>query len=305
MKKKILPYDSECFISSLSDKTLKEYNAFWDLDNSGDLKRFNLSSYVNKDIIDYCNSRNIIVKEKKILEFGSRLGSSFLSWLSMDCKKIVAIDINEKALNLSKKIFCDLGHKNIEYRVNNLNENLPINEEEFDIVSCNAVIEHIHPAQRPKLINELSKATKVGGYFFVSDTPNRLWLKEGHTTDIWFLNYLPFKMKCLIGSISKEWKGKLSSKDYDSWIKQGIEGVTYKEIHSNLFKGNWDNTHDILHNKGSIKAVVGSTKNPTKLLMKQTFVVFAHVVNKFYCQPKGYPSAAFSPTLNVAFLRVK
>jgi len=245
-KNKIIPHDAKEFMGSLRNETIESYNQFWGGDSSLDLKRFYLSSNVNKQIVDYCIGRNIDVKGKHLLEFGCRLGSSFLSWLSMDCEKITAIDIDEKALNLSKKIYNDLGHHNIDYRISRSYDNIPIKKEEFDIVSCNAVIEHISPAHRPYYIRELSKSVKIGGYFIVSATPNRLWYKEGHTTGVWFLNYLPFKLKCSIGSKTKKWKGKLKSKDYEKWIEQGIVGATYKEIYTNLCRSKWDTSQDMI-----------------------------------------------------------
>ena len=172
-------------------------------------------------------------------------------------------------------------------------------------MSCNAIIEHLPPNHRPKYINELSKATKVGGYFIVTETPNRLWLKERHTTGVWFLNYLPFQIKCLIGSRLKRWKGKIKYNDYDKWIEQDIVGVTYKEIYDNLYQGKWENFQDVLHNRESIKAVIGKTKNPIKLAIKKTFILFAILFDKFYCKPNGFPSSAIGPRLTVSFLRIR
>ena len=67
----------------LSDKLTKEtkekYIKFWG--NYENLKRFDEDSYVNKSLSDYLKSRNINLSELKILEFGCRDGSSFISFL--------------------------------------------------------------------------------------------------------------------------------------------------------------------------------------------------------------------------------
>ena len=217
----------------------------------------------------------------------------------MDCEKITAIDIDEKALKLSKKIYGDLGHHNIEYRISPSYDEIPIKKEEFDIVSCNAVIEHISPAHRPHYIRELSKSVKVGGYFMVSATPNRLWYKEGHTTGVWFLNYLPFKLKCTIGSKTKKWKGRLKSKEYDKWIEQGIVGATYKEIYTNLCRGKWDTSQDMIQ-KEYREFISINSKNLAKRTM---LLMYANAIDNLYCKPNDYPSLAAGPLLQCSFLR--
>ncbi len=174
MKRKIIPQDLESFKVLLSDETLEEYKLFWGPKNIIDLQRFNVSSDVNKEIIDYCNSRNIIVEGKNILEFGCRLGSSFLSWLSMDCRKIVGIDIDSKAINLSKKIYHDLGHDNLEYRISSPNENLPVIEKEFGRYLIS------HPAAILKLIHKtlfLSRRLIKGAFLSIRYFPDRQCIK--------------------------------------------------------------------------------------------------------------------------------
>ena len=162
MSNKLIPHDISSFKVALSEKTLNEYVNQWG-NSKENLRRFCISSYVNKALINYCHSRNIKFKDCSILEFGCRNGSSFLAWLYMECKKIVGIDKNEKAIYLSKLIFQDLGHNNIEYRINKRYDRLPISTEEFDIVSCNAILEHLPFSQRTFYIDELSRSVTAVG----------------------------------------------------------------------------------------------------------------------------------------------
>lgn len=287
------------FKSALSEETLKEYYEFWGSYNG--LNRFLKNSYVNKSLIDYLESRKINVKGKSVLEFGCREGSSFISFLSLDANKIVGIDIDEKVLDLSKKIYTDIGCNNIEYRRNYKNKSLPADDEEFDIVSCNAILEHIHPKVRIEYVKELQKKVKVGGYFIVSDTPNKLWLIEGHTTGLWLLNYFPFKIKCWLGSKTKRFKD-IKHNDYDIWIEQGIEGVSYNKIYNSLSEKEWDNENDMKFKREYKKQIFNDKKrNVLQKTKRLLLFMFAYFVDIFYLKPKKYPSLAIAPALVFSF----
>jgi|WetSurMetagenome_2_1015567.scaffolds.fasta_scaffold23099_2 2-polyprenyl-3-methyl-5-hydroxy-6-metoxy-1,4-benzoquinol methylase len=287
------------FKSALSEATLKDYYDYWGSDD--ELYRFLKDSYVNKSLSDYLVSRKIDVKGKSILEFGCRDGSSFISFLASGAGKIIGIDIDEKVINLSRKIYSDLGISNIEYRRNFLNKSLPAYDEEFDIVSCNAILEHIHPDLRLKYIAELQKKVKKGGYIIISDTPNKLWLIEGHTTALWFLNYLPFKKKCWVGSKTKRFKD-IKQDDYNFWIEQGIEGVSYKEVLESFDMREWENETDIkFKNEYKDQIFNFQKRNLLKKLKRYLLFIFAYSVDVLYLRPNKFPSLAISPVLVFSF----
>lgn len=287
------------FKSALSDKTLKAYIDYWGNDN--ELYRFLKDSYVNKSLTDYLISRNIDVKNKNVLEFGCRDGSSFTSFLLLGVKKVVGMDIDEKVIELSRMIYSDLGYNNVEYRKNKINEPIPVLDKEFDILSCNAVFEHIHPDLRAKYIIELQTKVKQGGYLIVSDTPNKLWPKEGHTTGIWFLNYLPFKIKCWLGSKTKRYND-IMPKDYEYWIEQGIEGVTYGEINKTFNFDEWQYDDDLKIKKEYKSQIFNDKKrNVAKSAIRYLLFIFAYTIDIFYLKPKKYPSLAISPSLIFSF----
>lgn len=285
--------------SALSEATLKDYFEYWG--NYNELYRFLKDSYVNKSLSNYLISREIDVKGKKVLEFGCRDGSSFISFITLGAEKIIGMDIDERVINLSRKIYSDFGFDNIEYRKNTIDESLPANEEEFDIVSCNAILEHIHPDLRLKYLKELKGKVKKGGYIIISDTPNKLWPIEGHTTGLWFLNYLPFKLKCWLGSKTKRFND-VKPNDYDYWIAQGIVGVTYNEVYKSFDMGEWKNDDDLKFKKEYKDRVFNNKKrNYLKKVFRCLLFIFAYVIDTFYLKPKKYPSLAISPSLVFSF----
>jgi 2-polyprenyl-3-methyl-5-hydroxy-6-metoxy-1,4-benzoquinol methylase len=285
--------------SVLSDKTLNAYFDFWG--NGNELYRFLKDSSVNKSLTDYLISRNIVVKDKSVLEFGCRDGSSFISFLSLGAEKVVGMDIDDKVIELSKMIYSDFGYSNVDFRKNEIGKPIPASDEEFDIVSCNAVFEHIHPDLRTKYIKELQSKVKKNGYIIVSDTPNRLWIKEGHTTGFWFLNYLPFKVKCWLGSKTKRF-GEIKANDYNYWIEQGIVGVTYNEIFKSFNLTEWQYDDDLKFKKDYKYQIFNNKKrNIFKKTFRYLLFIFAFTVDIFYLRPKKYPGLAISPTLIFSF----
>ncbi|MBI5402573.1 MAG: class I SAM-dependent methyltransferase [Ignavibacteriae bacterium] len=289
----------EEFKSLLSEDTLNTYYNYW---SSGEeLYRFLKDSYVNKILIDYITSRNLYIKGKTVLEFGCRDGSSFISYLTQGAGKIVGMDIDETVIDISRKIYKDLNITNIEYRINKIDFPLPADDEEFDIISCNAVFEHINPKLRKSYIIELQKKLKKGGYLIVSDTPNKLWPKDGHTTGLWFINYLPFKLKCLLGSKTKRYKG-VKADEYDYWIEQGIEAVTYSEIKRNFPDSEWSKEDDLKFKKEYKQQIYKSeSRNILSAVKKNSLYIFALLVDWIYLRPKKFPGLAIAPNLVFSF----
>ena len=298
------PFENLDWIKSrLSAEVREKYLDFWGHWN--ELNRFVANSYVNRPIREYLVERGINIQGKKILEFGCRDVSSFVSFLLGGVKEIVGIDIDKKVIQLSSLIYRNLGYENIEYRIALEGKPLPIEKSELDIVSCNAVLEHLNPKDRGKYIAELQKGVKIGGFLIISDTPNRLWYKDGHTTGLWFVNWLPIKIKCWIGGFSARYRGKLRAADYEKWIEQGIHGVTYSEIWLLFDKTKWSNSHDLGFRFEYRKSIFEyyPTKNLLKLLFRYIIFLYCYFIDKIYLKSNRYPSLAIGESLLCSFKR--
>ena len=210
-------------------------------------------------------------------------------------------------MELSKCIYNDIGYKNVYFRLSHINEPLPIEKEEYDIISCNAVLEHISPEDRIFYLKELDRALKPGGYFIISDTPNKLWIKEGHTTGLFFLNFLPFKLKCFLGSLTKRWRNKINFNDYNKWISEGIEGVKYKDLYNYFSKCGYSNEDDLKF-KEDYKYYIYNLY-PTNNIIKKTYrnilFFYAKLIDIFYLGIKKYPSCAIAQSLMCSFRKLK
>jgi len=157
-----------------------------------------------------------------------------------------------------------------------------------------------------QLAKELQNALKPGGWIIFSDTPNKLWIKEGHTTGLWLLNYLPFKIKCWLGSKTRRFRGKLRYNDYDDWIAQGIEGVTYKEIFNCFNSKEWSISHD-LHFESEHIEYYKKYKDSgfIKKVYRKFLLIISILMYQLNAKPNGFPSLSVLPSLVCSFQKSK
>jgi 2-polyprenyl-3-methyl-5-hydroxy-6-metoxy-1,4-benzoquinol methylase len=109
-------------------------------------------------------SKNRDVNKWQVLDFGSGLGCN-LDSLKKFAKKIIACDVNKKALNKSKQKH---GFKNISYILFN-GTKLSFKDKTFDLVIATEVFEHI--PNYKEIMKEIERVVKNKGFFIIS-TPN-------------------------------------------------------------------------------------------------------------------------------------
>ncbi|WP_019503545.1 bifunctional 2-polyprenyl-6-hydroxyphenol methylase/3-demethylubiquinol 3-O-methyltransferase UbiG [Pleurocapsa sp. PCC 7319] len=171
----------------LEDIRKVEYYAqsqYRDLDIVETLK-FYTNRYV-KQLFDFASINSNTV----ILDVGAGFG-----WLSMAFAysteaKIIAIDLNETRLNAGKKIANILGIEDkIDWRIGALGD-LPIKDQEADIVYCIEVIEHVYKSKAA--IYDLSRVTKD---LVIVTTPNLWFPIIAHDTQLPFCHWLPISWR--------------------------------------------------------------------------------------------------------------
>jgi 2-polyprenyl-3-methyl-5-hydroxy-6-metoxy-1,4-benzoquinol methylase len=118
---------------------------------------------------------------KKILDAGCGNGYG-THYLSLHAESIVGVDIDQETIDKAKKNFFS---KNVEFKKTNVN-NLPFENDSFDLVISFEVIEHLSDYQT--YFNEIKRVLKPGGVFIFS-TPNKLF------TDNNDLKFNPYHLK--------------------------------------------------------------------------------------------------------------
>jgi SAM-dependent methyltransferase len=168
---------------------------------------------------------------KKILDIGT--GAGYIPHYLAQKHLVTSVDVVDERIEKS-----DYKYKKVD------SANLPFEDEAFDIVISNQVIEHI-PDQRVH-VSEISRVTKRGGYIYLA-TPNRYWIRDPHTK-LFGINWLPRPLANYYSTIFR--KG--------AW---DVFPLTYWELRdmikdSNLMveKGSADSL-ELLNNDTSIKSV--------------------------------------------------
>lgn len=139
------------------------------------------------------------------------------AYLSDYFKKVVGVDVDEKAINLAKKKF---NKNNLKFLEMN-GEKLEFEDESFDIVVCHQVYNFVDNPQR--LMNEIYRVLKRGGICYFSGR-NKYALIEPQYK-IPFLSWMPISLASSIIKIS----GKGSDffgKNYMSY--SGLQKLLYR-----------------------------------------------------------------------------
>jgi ubiquinone/menaquinone biosynthesis C-methylase UbiE len=106
-------------------------------------------------------------KEIKVLDVGAGTGNLSLKFLEFECK-VTASDVSKKSLELLKKL--SNNNSNLSIKLIN-DENLPFQDDSFDIVSAYSVLHHI--PDYLNTIKEMIRVTKKGGLIYIDHEANK------------------------------------------------------------------------------------------------------------------------------------
>lgn len=118
---------------------------------------------VQESLARYEFAKRIFKKGSKVLDVGC--GTGYGSSLLAEKCDVIAVDINEDAVNFARKHYSD----GVRFKAAKA-ENLPFKNKEFDGVCSFEVIEHIKRVD--KMLKEVNRVLEDGGKFVLS-TPNK------------------------------------------------------------------------------------------------------------------------------------
>lgn len=104
-----------------------------------------------------------------LLDAGTGIGF-FLPTLSRVAKKVEAIDCTEYSLKYAREMCKNLNIKNVSFKKASL-ERLPFKDNQFDVVICLSVLEHIPANKLPTVVDNFYKVLKPGG-ILIAGYPN-------------------------------------------------------------------------------------------------------------------------------------
>lgn len=129
------------------------------------------------------------VEGKKVLEFGCNIGATSIV-LAHYGARVTAVDISQDCMEMAHLNTRRYGSAGIRFQLLNEGEPLPFADAEFDVITCNSVLEYVRPDLLASAQRELNRVLRPGGLLLVFGTSNRLSPLEVHS-DEWFSNYIP------------------------------------------------------------------------------------------------------------------
>jgi ubiquinone/menaquinone biosynthesis C-methylase UbiE len=147
---------SESFITSQEDYFAQSCNQRfrWQTKNP-------FISQAERELLKYLP----IEPNSQVLELGCGTGSNLYNLRAIgETFRFTGIDINHEEIELAKQNFPDA-----EFMIGDAT-NVQLPDQSFDLVFCRDVIHHIHPSEQFRLIQEMTRLTKVGGKIVVIES---------------------------------------------------------------------------------------------------------------------------------------
>jgi 2-polyprenyl-3-methyl-5-hydroxy-6-metoxy-1,4-benzoquinol methylase len=139
--------------------------------------------YFLEHFVDHINA-------KQVLEFGCNHGATSIV-LALLGAQVTAIDIDADVIKLAQANAARYGvADNINFVHCTDTKKLPFEDQQFDMVTCNSVLEYVEPSDLLAVEQAIDRTLKNTGLILIYSTSNRLWPKEVHSGR-WLVNYLP------------------------------------------------------------------------------------------------------------------
>jgi SAM-dependent methyltransferase len=196
-----------------------------------EIERSENPNYLQSKIQILLKNFGIELAHKRILDFGCGAGASTLIFLRCGATDITGVEVDETLLDIAKSRlndFFQVGHQLEKIEYINGKYSMPFSNGEFDIVWAQAIMEHVLPNQRKSVLRELWRVLRKDGLLIIFGTPNRLWFREYHTSNLLFVNYFPLNIAIFLAHHCSRRIPVDQSKE--ELLSEGFRGCTYWEI---------------------------------------------------------------------------
>ncbi|MBU1699029.1 MAG: class I SAM-dependent methyltransferase [Candidatus Eisenbacteria bacterium] len=265
-----------------------------------EILRVDDDGYLRDQFISFVR-RQTSLKNKKILDFGCGCGSSSIL-LSREGAIVTGVDPHEGNRRAARLRIEDEGLGGlVDIPDVSVMDDLPFEEASFDLITLSAVLEHIHPQERHSILNHLWDRLQPGGMLIITETPNRIWPFDGHTTRLPFVHWLPLSMACSSARLIRP--VEFRNKSTERLIADGIVGSTWRGVVRSLpNEARPAPTDSVQEHHAYFERIRGRKKGVTRAIVEALSLLFLPCA---YLMDRGAgnrpPITAILPYLNIAF----
>jgi len=242
------------------------------------------------------------VKEMQVLDFGCGCGATTVILGRMGAQ-VVGVDpslAHVEVANMRLKELCLADTAAVIYVRDT--SRLPIANGHFDVVVCYQVLEHIPGPRRPLYLQEMWRVLRRGGCLFVS-APNRIWPIEFHTTNLWWVSYLPWRLAYFYACLRGRLQFRLSN---DGIWGSGFRGITYWEVINALPSCTW-----FINNAASSESLeryfdlsLSRSQSKPRRIAKRVVAYTLKMLDQSVLQRIGIPGLALLPYIVLCVRKV-
>jgi 2-polyprenyl-3-methyl-5-hydroxy-6-metoxy-1,4-benzoquinol methylase len=205
--------------------------------------------------------RDVPLEGKDVLEVGCGTGSSTVA-VAAHARSVLACEIYEKAMDAARiRVREDGWADKVSFMLVDENlEDISKLDSRFDVFILYAVLEHMVPEERRRVIDIAWRLLRPGGAIVVYETPNRWSAVDTHTTGLAAWSWLPPELALKYGQMRRKFPKPYTVKQM---YREGY-GLSYREIKELI----GDRAHEMLVDYKPEgwreKAVVGLCKLVTR-----------------------------------------
>ena len=266
-----------------------------------EVQRLENPDYIERPLSFMFEHFGVTVAGQAVLDCGSGAGASSILLARRGAAHVCGVDVVAECVQVATQRAAEEGYaQRVTFLHLSDTPHVPRAAGSFDIVLANALLEHIPPAARAAHLREWWRLLRPGGYLFIRETPNRLWPKDGHTTGLWWVPYMPLPLARRYAIRRSPRVG--ASDSIEDLLVAGMRGASYWEIVRPL-RGpeliEWNRRRG-----GDIEAYFrfslaqpgeGQAKRAAKRLLRSSF----ETLERLLLKPLGIPACALLPYLTV------
>jgi len=162
---------------------------------------------------------------RRALDFGASWGTSAIALSRAGASEVVGVEPVLGRVERGRQLIARAA-PGVAIAMHHVEDtlHLPFKDGEFPFVLANGVIEHI-PQPRDAYLREVWRVLAPEGHLMITETPNKYFPKDQHTTQLWLNHWLPSRL----AHRRAIWWGRFRAERTD-WASSGWRGLSYPEL---------------------------------------------------------------------------